>query len=96
MKLFFSTLPRNIIECFKGRMLLWHLTAILLTFVLAGSGLDWQYFLDTRSTTLRSLFFPAVPIGALLPIALPLMLLVLGSCHPTSPDPDECLGHQPG
>jgi len=79
MKLFFSTLPRNIIECFKGRMLIWHLTAIILTIVLVVSGLDREYFLGTRFPILRSLFFPAVPIGGLLPIALPLMLLVLGS-----------------
>jgi membrane-associated phospholipid phosphatase len=79
MKLFFATLPRNIIECFKGRMLLWHLTAIILSIVLVVSGLDWQYFLGTRFRTLWSLFFPAVPIGGLLPIALPLILLVSGA-----------------
>ena len=79
MKLFFSTLPRNIIECFKGRMLIWHLIAIVLTLALVGSGLDWQYFLSTRSPILRSWLFPAVPIGGLLPIVLPLALLVVGS-----------------
>src|ERR1035437_10169566 len=79
MNLFFSTLPHNIIECFKGRMLIWHLTAIILTVALVVSGLDWQYFLCTRSPILRSWLWPAVPLGGLLPIALPLMLLVLGS-----------------
>jgi membrane-associated phospholipid phosphatase len=79
MKLSFSTLPRNIIECFKGRMLIWHLTAMGLTIALVVSGLDWQYFLWTRSPTLRSWLFPAVPIGGLLPIVLPLTLLVVGS-----------------
>jgi membrane-associated phospholipid phosphatase len=79
MKLFLSTLPRNVIECFKGRMLIWHLTAILLTLTLVVSGLDWQYFLCTRSQILRSWLFPAVPIGGLVPIVLPLTLLVLGS-----------------
>jgi membrane-associated phospholipid phosphatase len=78
MKLFFSTLPRNIIECFKGRMLIWHLAAIILTLALVVSGLDWQYFLWTRSPKLRSWLFPAVPIGGLLPIVLPLALLVVG------------------
>ena len=78
MKLFFSTLPRNIIECFKGRMLIWHLAAIILTLALVVSGLDWQYFLWTRSPILRSWLFPAVPIGGLLPIVLPLALLVAG------------------
>jgi hypothetical protein len=28
MKLFLSTLPRNIIACFKGRMIIWHVIAI--------------------------------------------------------------------
>jgi len=78
MKLFFSILPRNIIECFKGRMLIWHLAAIILTLALVASGLDWQYFLWTRSPILRSWLFPAVPIGGLLPIVLPLALLVVG------------------
>jgi membrane-associated phospholipid phosphatase len=78
MKLFFSTLPRNIIECFKGRMLIWHLIAIVLTVALVVSGLDWQYFICTRSPTIRSWLWPAVPMGGLLPIALPLTLLGLG------------------
>ena len=79
MKLFFATLPRDIIECFKGRMLTWHLIAITLTLALVVSGFDWQYFLCTRSPMVRSWLFPAVPIGGLLPIGLPLILLLLGS-----------------
>jgi len=78
MKLFFSTLPGNTTECFKGRMLIWHLTAIVLTFALVASGFDWQYFLHTRSPTLWSWFFPAAPIGGLLPVLLPLSLFALG------------------
>ncbi len=96
MKLFFSTLPRNIIECFKGRMLLWHLTAILLTFGLVVSGLDWQYFLGTRSTTLRSLLFPRCPYRSTFADCSAAHAACLGYCHPKSPDPAECLGHQPG
>jgi membrane-associated phospholipid phosphatase len=79
MKLLFSTLPRNIIACFRGRMLVWHLVAIVLTVVLVLSGLDWQYFLATRSPTLRSWLWPAVHIGGLVPIALPLIVLLLGT-----------------
>jgi membrane-associated phospholipid phosphatase len=79
MKLFFSTLPRNVIECFKGRMLVWHLTAIILTIALVVSDSDWQYSLATRSPLLRSWLFPAVPIGGLLPIVLLLMLFLFGS-----------------
>ena len=72
MKLFLSTLPRNVIGCFKGQMIIWHLIAIILTFILVASGLDWRYFLSTRTPVLRSWMFPAVVIGGLLPIALPL------------------------
>ena len=81
MKLFFSTLPRNIISCFRGKMIIWHIIAIILTFILVMSGFDWRYFLSTRASNLRSWMFPAVRIGGLLPIALPLILLVLGSMN---------------
>jgi membrane-associated phospholipid phosphatase len=79
MKQFLSTLPRNIIGCFKGRMFTWHVVAIVLTFILVTSGFDWLYFISTRNPTLRSWMFPAAPIGGLVPIALPLILLISGS-----------------
>ncbi len=79
MKLFLSTLPRNVIGCFKGRLLAFHLAAILLTAALVGSRFDWHYFHWTRSPALRSWSWPAVAIGGLLPIVLPLTLLLLGT-----------------
>jgi hypothetical protein len=79
VKLFFLTLPRHLIACFRGRMILWHITAILLTFIVVASGLDWQYFLSTRAPRLRSWMFPAVVIGGLLPIILPLVMIALGA-----------------
>ena len=79
MRLFLSTLPRNLIACFKGRMILWHGSAILLTLILVLSGFDWHYFLLTRVPALRSCMFPAVIIGGLLPIVLPLILIALGN-----------------
>lgn len=85
MKLFFSTLPHNVLGCFEGRKLVWHLAAILLTFAVVMSGLDWQYFLATRSPALRSWLWPAVPIGGLVPIALPLMLLLVGTITRSGP-----------
>jgi len=78
MKRFLTTLPRNLLGCFKGRRIIWHLVAILLTVILVTSGFDWRYYLATRNPTLRSWMFPAVVIGGLLPIALPLFLLVVG------------------
>ena len=85
MKLFFSTLPRNLIDCFKGRMLIWHLASIVLTLTLVLSGFDWRYFQWTRSPTLRSWLWPAVPIGGLLPLLLPLTLLMLGAVLRNAP-----------
>ena len=78
MKPFISTLPRNIIGCFKGRMLLWHAIAIVITGVLVASGFDWLYFRSTRGPILRTWMFPAAPIGGLVPIILPLALLAIG------------------
>jgi membrane-associated phospholipid phosphatase len=78
MKTFLVTIPRHLIGCFKGRMMVWHLVAIALTAVLVRSGFDWQYYLATRSPALRSWMWPAVVIGMFLPICLPLILLAIG------------------
>ena len=78
MKEFFTTLPRNLIGCFTGRRLIWHVVAILLTLILVLSGFDWRWFLATRNPALRSWMWPAVGIGGLLPLALPLIFFVIG------------------
>ena len=78
MKQFLMTLPRNLSACFRGWMLIWHFVAIVLTVIFVMSGLDWRYFLATRNPELRSWMFPAVVIGGLLPIYLPLALLAAG------------------
>ena len=78
VKRFFATLPGNLIGCFKGRMILWHLLAIGLTFILVTSGFDWFYFQSTRDPLLRAWMFPAAPIGGLVPLALPLILIISG------------------
>jgi membrane-associated phospholipid phosphatase len=77
MKLFFTTLPRNVIQCFRGKMIVWHLIAILMSAIFVVSGCDWHYFLSTRDPVLRSWMFHAVRIGALLPIILPLGLIAV-------------------
>ncbi len=78
MKQFLVTLPRNLIGCFTGRRIVWHLIAILLTVILVMSDFDWRYFLATRNPALRSWMWPAVVIGMFLPIYLPLILLATG------------------
>lgn len=79
MKQFISTLPCNIIECFTGRRIGWHVVAIVLTCILVTSGFDWRFFISTRDPLLRSLMFPAVHIGGLLPIVLPVTLIATGN-----------------
>ena len=79
MKRFLATLPRNLVGCFRGRGILWHVIAIVLTYIIVTSGFDWRYFLATRNPTLRSWMFRAVHVGMLLPLALPLILFALGA-----------------
>ena len=78
MKQFFLTLTRNLLGCFQGRMILWHLLFIVLTFVLVRSGFDWFYFCSTRSPLLWAWMIPSAPIGGLVPFAVPLTLIVSG------------------
>jgi hypothetical protein len=78
VKQFFTTLPKNILGCFQGRMILWHLLFIALTFILVTSGFDWFYFCSTRSPALRMWMFPSAPIGGLVPLVLPLTLILTG------------------
>jgi membrane-associated phospholipid phosphatase len=78
MNQFLLTLPSNVIRCFKGWMILWHIIAIILTFLLVTSGFDWFYFRSTRGPLLRAWMFPAVIIGQFLPLLLPFVLFAIG------------------
>ncbi len=60
-------------------MALGHLAAMAVTFLLVLSGIDRRYYEATRSATLRAWMFPAVPVGGLLPILLPIVLLACGA-----------------
>jgi membrane-associated phospholipid phosphatase len=77
MRHFLRTLPPNLLRCFAPRYLPWHVLAIVLTVGIVRSGLDWSYFVATKSVYL--LFFPALIIGGLVPILLPLTLLGYGA-----------------
>lgn len=78
MKSLFYKFPENIINCFWGYNLLWHLLAIFLTYFLIISDFDWIYFKFSRIELLHSLLFPAVILGGLFPIFIPLSILILG------------------
>jgi membrane-associated phospholipid phosphatase len=75
---FLYQLPKNMIRCFKGPNLLWHLLAIALTYIIVTSGSDWYYFVSTQKPLLRAFLFPAVRLGMILPIVVPLILWAIG------------------
>jgi membrane-associated phospholipid phosphatase len=75
---FLYQLPKNIIRCFKGYNLLWHFLAIVLTCIIVTSDFDWYYFISSQKPILHALFRPAVRLGMILPIVVPLILLATG------------------
>jgi membrane-associated phospholipid phosphatase len=78
MSAFFYNLPTNILKCFKGYNILWHLLAIVLTYIIVTSDFDWFYFKSSRSTLLQSVLFPAVRLGSRVPMIVPLALYATG------------------
>ena len=78
MKQFFATLPRNLLGCFQGRFIFWHLIAIALTGVCVLSGFDWSYFCAMRKLVALHWWQPALPAGMFLPVLVPLILIVCG------------------
>jgi membrane-associated phospholipid phosphatase len=42
------------------------------------TGFDWWYFTSVYTTSLRAVLFPAILVGAFIPLFLPLILLVWG------------------
>ena len=78
MRGFLYQLPKNIIRCFKGNNLLWHFLAIVLTYIIVTSDFDWYYFIFSQKSVLHTLFFPAIGLGMILPIVVPLILLATG------------------
>jgi membrane-associated phospholipid phosphatase len=75
---FLYQLPKNIIRCFKGYNLLWHLLAVALTYLIVTSDFDWYYFIATQKPILHYFLFPAIMLGGIVPIFAPLILLAIG------------------
>jgi membrane-associated phospholipid phosphatase len=78
MEGFLANILKNIRQIFSIKNLVWHIIAILLTYVIVKSGIDWYYFQAVRGETLNKIFFPAVVIGGLLPTLLPIGLILTG------------------
>jgi len=68
MRGFFYKILANFAGIFRGRNLLRHLAAIALTYLFVSTGFDWFFFQLTRNPILQSLLFPAVLLGAFLPL----------------------------
>jgi len=78
MPAFYHNFPQNTLKCFKGYNLLWHVAAIILTYILVTSGFDWLYYTSTRNPLLQSFLYPAVRLGGRVPIIAPIALFVFG------------------
>lgn len=78
MYTFFSTLFPNAVDSFRGKNIRWHITFWVVTVLLVYSGFDWWYFESTRGTLIQTLAWPAVIVGFLLPIALPVCFWAIG------------------
>lgn len=78
MQDFFSGMMKNGWRSFSGCNLIWHFLAIGLTCLVVFSGLDWAYFVKMQNSFLNSWLFPALPLGGLLPLLLPLAFLAFG------------------
>jgi membrane-associated phospholipid phosphatase len=78
VKQFAASLPRNIIGCFKGRLVFWHLTFIAVTLLFVTTGFDWWYFRSTRGLVTDHWWYPALSVGMFLPVLLPVSLIISG------------------
>jgi membrane-associated phospholipid phosphatase len=74
---FVASIPRVVRRVYSGRNLLWQLLAVLLTYVVVVTGFDWLYFTSVRNENLNEIFFPALAGGFLIPIALPVVLILI-------------------
>ncbi len=81
MPAIFHRLPRNVIAFFSGRNLIWHALAIVLTAGIVESGGDWSYYLATRGEMFQRLARPAILLGTVLPLVIPLALLLAGEAR---------------
>ena len=77
MKKYFYRLFKNFIRIFSGCNLVWHLLAIVLTFIIVETGFDWKFFVYVTGVSWRAYFFPALMLGTTLPLFVPLILFLI-------------------
>lgn len=76
MKYFFHELKENFIGAFAGKNIYFHVSAVLLTLVLVLSGFDWFYFSLIHASSLSVYLWPAIALGGILPLILPLIFFL--------------------
>jgi membrane-associated phospholipid phosphatase len=76
-KVLFYRFFKNIAELFNRYNLLWQLLAVVLTYIIVISNLDWIYFIYSRSPVLQGFFFPAIVMGGILPIIVPIVIYIV-------------------
>jgi membrane-associated phospholipid phosphatase len=85
MGYFISSLPRNLLRSFSGRLLIFHAAAIAATILSVTGGFDWWYFVHTRAIAQPWFIYPAILLGGALQVVLPLVLLFLGKLRERAP-----------
>ena len=79
MKYFVSSLLSSVKDSFSYYYGVPHVVAIVLTVLLVSSGFDWWYFTFVKTFYGISYFFlPAIIIGGILPIVLPIIMITIG------------------
>jgi membrane-associated phospholipid phosphatase len=78
MRDFAKKLLQNFGASFGVQNVDFHLLAIALTYLIVSAGLDEKYYAYFNHTLISYLFFPAVILGGLLPIIIPVALLIAG------------------
>lgn len=78
MKTFFYQIFKNVLKIFSGPSLLWHLLAIILTYLIVTFGFDWKIFTYVVTVSWRGYFSFALAFGGMLPFLLPPSLILMG------------------
>jgi membrane-associated phospholipid phosphatase len=75
--LLFYDLTKNAKSFFSTQRVFALFLGALCTWICVRSGFDWWYYTHVHQSTFYPIFFPAVPIGGLVPLVVPLALYLV-------------------
>lgn len=75
---FFWRFGRTAWRVVAGRNFVWFLLTFALTWLAVESGFDWLYYQASRGSVVQTLAFPAVLLGGLVPLVVPLVIYAVG------------------